>query len=68
MTVAGDDWEQRVSQLWNEIDRLDDDDFVRRIDLGREREAVAVALTALSTYLPRYNRSVARYAQELAGA
>jgi hypothetical protein len=35
------------------------------VDLGREREAVAVALTALSTYLPRYNRSVARYAQEL---
>jgi tetratricopeptide (TPR) repeat protein len=34
-------------------------------DLGREREALAVALTALSTYLPRYNRSVARYAQAL---
>jgi tetratricopeptide (TPR) repeat protein len=36
------------------------------VDLGREREAVAVALMALSKYLPRYNRSVARYAQELA--
>jgi hypothetical protein len=36
------------------------------VDVGREREAVAVAVTALSTYLPRYNRSVARYAQELA--
>lgn len=35
------------------------------VDVGREREAVAVALTALSGYLPRYNRSVARYAQEL---
>ncbi|WP_164012346.1 tetratricopeptide repeat protein [Pyxidicoccus trucidator] len=35
------------------------------VDLGREREAVAVALTALSKYLPRYNRSVARYAQQL---
>jgi tetratricopeptide (TPR) repeat protein len=34
-------------------------------DLGREREALAVALTAMSAYLPRYNRSVARYAQEL---
>lgn len=34
-------------------------------DLGREREALAIALTALSTYLPRYNRSVARYAQVL---
>ena len=35
------------------------------VDVGREREAVAVALTALSKYLPRYNRSVARYAQDL---
>jgi len=35
------------------------------VDVGREREAVAVALTALSEYLPRYNRSVARYAQDL---
>jgi tetratricopeptide (TPR) repeat protein len=35
------------------------------VDLGREREAVAVSLTALSHYLPRYNRSLARYAQAL---
>jgi hypothetical protein len=35
------------------------------VDVGREREAVAVALTALSEYLPRYNRSVARYAHDL---
>lgn len=35
------------------------------VDVGREREAVAVAVTALSEYLPRYNRSVARYAQAL---
>lgn len=35
------------------------------VDVGREREAVAAALTALSKYLPRYNRSVAKYAQEL---
>jgi tetratricopeptide repeat protein len=34
-------------------------------DLGREREGLAVALTALSRYLPRYNRSAARYAQAL---
>lgn len=34
-------------------------------DLGREREAVALSLGALSTYLPRYNRSLARYAQRL---
>jgi tetratricopeptide (TPR) repeat protein len=35
------------------------------VDLGREREAVAVSLDALSHYLPRYNRSLARYAQQL---
>jgi hypothetical protein len=34
-------------------------------DLGREREAAALALTALAEYLPRYNRSVARYAEAL---
>lgn len=34
-------------------------------ELGREREAVAHSLTALPRYLPRYNRSLARYAQEL---
>ena len=161
MTVAGTKWEKRVSKLWAELDRYDEDEFVDRIavladelppgsgiglfergaafdstghpdqavplytaaldaglvgerrrravvqmasslrnlgnprdalalltaeagaasddldgavatfqalalvDLGREREAVAVALTALSKYLPRYNRSVARYARQL---
>jgi hypothetical protein len=35
------------------------------VDVGREREAVAVALIALSAYLPRYNGSMARYAQQL---
>ena len=35
------------------------------VDVGREREAVAAALTALSEYLPRYKRSVANYAQDL---
>ncbi len=28
------------------------------VDLGREREAVATSLLALSRYLPRYNRSL----------
>lgn len=37
-------------------------------DLGREREALALSLAALSAYLPRYNRSLARYAAELAPA
>ncbi|HEV2220788.1 MAG TPA: tetratricopeptide repeat protein [Casimicrobiaceae bacterium] len=36
------------------------------VDLGREREAVGISLTALSKYLPRYNRSLARYASEIA--
>jgi tetratricopeptide (TPR) repeat protein len=35
------------------------------VDLGREREAVALSLEALSRYLPRYNRSLARYARDL---
>jgi len=34
-------------------------------DLGQERKALALSLTALSGYLPRYNRSLARYASEL---
>lgn len=36
------------------------------IDTGREREAAALALTALSRHLTRYNRSLANYAQALA--
>lgn len=36
-------------------------------DIGREREALAISLSALSHYLPRYNSSLARYAQQLAG-
>jgi hypothetical protein len=35
-------------------------------DLGREREALAISLTALAGYLPRYNRSLARYASGIA--
>jgi tetratricopeptide (TPR) repeat protein len=38
------------------------------VDLGREREAVGHGLIALSNYLPRYNRSLARYASEIAAA
>ena len=34
-------------------------------DIGREREALAVTLTALAKYLPRYNRSLARYASAI---
>ncbi|AJY75048.1 hypothetical protein VN24_11235 [Paenibacillus beijingensis] len=35
------------------------------VDTGREREAVSLALTALSRHLTRYQRSLANYAQEL---
>ncbi|MFI0374401.1 tetratricopeptide repeat protein [Actinomadura sp. 1N219] len=34
-------------------------------DLGRDREAAALALGALSRHLPRYNRSLAHYAKAL---
>lgn len=35
------------------------------VDTGREREAVALALTALAPHLPRYQRSLANYARAL---
>jgi len=35
------------------------------VSAGRDREAVSHALTALAHYLPRYNRSMARYAAAL---
>ncbi len=65
--------EEAVALLTAELDAATDslDGAVRTflalalVDVGREREAVAVAVTALSSYLPRYNRSVARYAQML---
>jgi tetratricopeptide (TPR) repeat protein len=34
-------------------------------DTGREREALSLALTALARHLPRYNRSLAYYANDL---
>jgi hypothetical protein len=33
------------------------------IDVGREREAAAIAIGALARHLPRYNRSMAAYAK-----
>ncbi|MBV9737048.1 MAG: tetratricopeptide repeat protein [Candidatus Eremiobacteraeota bacterium] len=35
------------------------------VDTGHAKEAAALALTALSGHLPRYNRSLANYAKEL---
>lgn len=37
------------------------------VDTGREREAVGLALGALSKHLPRYNRSLLNYAKALSG-
>jgi tetratricopeptide (TPR) repeat protein len=36
------------------------------VDVGREREAVSVALEALAPHLPRYQRSLANYARLIA--
>jgi hypothetical protein len=35
------------------------------VDVGREREAVSVAVSALAPHLPRYQRSMANYARLL---
>jgi hypothetical protein len=35
------------------------------VDTGRDREAVSLALTALSRHMTRYRRSLANYAQEI---
>lgn len=37
------------------------------VDIRREREAVSLALTALSRHLPRYQRSLANYARLISG-
>ncbi|HEY8001545.1 MAG TPA: tetratricopeptide repeat protein [Solirubrobacterales bacterium] len=67
--------EESVALLTAELERGSDDldDAVRAFlalalsNLGRDREAVSVALTALAPHLTRYNRSLAAYADELAG-
>jgi tRNA-Thr(GGU) m(6)t(6)A37 methyltransferase TsaA len=65
--------EQSVALLTAELnaDSDDLDDAARAFlalalsSVGRDREAVSVALTALAPHLPRYNRSLAAYAGEL---
>jgi hypothetical protein len=37
------------------------------VSAGREREAVSVVLSALAPHLPRYQRSVRNYAQDISG-
>jgi len=64
---------ESVALLTAELDRPSDDldDAVRAFlalaltTVGREREAVSMALTALAPHLTRYNRSLAAYAVDL---
>jgi tetratricopeptide (TPR) repeat protein len=65
--------EESVALLTAELDRGPDelDDAVRAFlalaltSVGRDREAVSTALTALAPHLTRYNRSLANYARLL---
>jgi tetratricopeptide (TPR) repeat protein len=65
--------QESVSLLTGELDAGSDhlDDAVRAflglalVDVGREREAAALALAALAPRLPRYQRSMANYARLL---
>jgi tetratricopeptide (TPR) repeat protein len=58
-----------TAELENGSDHLDD--AVKTVlalaltDVGREREAVALAVEALAAHLPRYQRSMANYARLL---
>jgi thioredoxin-like negative regulator of GroEL len=66
---AGESVALLTAELAREPDELDD--AVRAFlalalaDVGREREALSHALTALAPHLARYQRSLASYAQEL---
>ena len=67
---------ESIALLEAEIDAASDelDGAVRAflalalVDAGRERDAVATSLLALSRYLPRYNRSLDNYARELSAS
>ncbi len=68
--------EESVALLSSELGAGSDhlDDAVRAFlalalaDIGREREAVSLALGALAPHLPRYQRSLANYARLLSDA
>ena len=66
---AGESVALLTAELAREHDELDD--AVRAFlalalaEVGREREALSHALTALAPRLPRYQRSLASYAEEL---
>ncbi len=65
--------DESVALLTAELDADSDelDDAVRAflalalVEVGRDREAVSHALTALAPHLPRYQRSLASYAEDL---
>ena len=65
--------QQSVELLTAELDAGSDhlDDAVRATlalaltDVGREREAVSIAIAALAPHLPRYQRSMVNYARLL---
>lgn len=65
--------QESVALLTSELDAGSDhlDDAVRAflalalVDVGREREAVSLALGALAPHLPRYQRSLGTYARLL---
>jgi Tetratrico peptide repeat len=80
--MADAHWERRPDALWASIDDRDGDEFIAAMgelddavraflalaltSVGRKREAVSIALTAPAAHFPRYNRSLASYARELA--
>jgi hypothetical protein len=65
--------EESIALLTAEMEAGPDqlDDAVRAVlalaltDVGREREAVSIAVAALAPHLPRYQRSMANYARLL---
>jgi hypothetical protein len=65
--------QESVELLTAEAARVSDhlDDAVKTVlalaltDVGREREAVSIAVAALAAHLPRYQRSMANYARLL---
>jgi tetratricopeptide (TPR) repeat protein len=68
--------QESVEILTAELDAASDhlDDAVKTVlalaltDVGREREAVSIAVGALAKHLPRYQRSMANYARLLVDA
>ena len=80
MSSAPPEWEQRIGGAVESVvllraeqtapsDDLDDavDAFLALAlsDMGEPHEAQSITLTALAAHLPRYQRSVRSYAQEL---